>query len=308
MEGAANRPLISVIIPTFNKRETLRKVLLALGQQPADSPSFEIVVVDDGSQDHTRDMVKEIQASLLVPLIYEWQGNRGVSASRNRAIGMARGEISLLLGDDVIAPPGLLKQHAAVHQRHGPDRIVAIGPVSWPQDLEVTPFMHWLDHGGPQFCYDDIRGREMVDFRYFYTCNASLSTDLLRRHPFRENIRYGFEDMELGLRLQDDGFRFVFNPDALGYHDHPRDLKQFSRRQYLAGQSLWVAHRENPKMEDFFPPPRYTLRQAFRTAIRALGSPIAARVGARSWMVRYWKERLHLAYSRGYRAASRDRL
>ncbi len=77
-------PIISVIIPNFNKRETLRKGLKSLSNQDSSCPSFEIVVIDDGSNDNTGEMVETLTSESPVPVVDEWQPNRGVSAARNR--------------------------------------------------------------------------------------------------------------------------------------------------------------------------------------------------------------------------------
>lgn len=97
MQHTANK--ISVVIPLYNKRESItRAILSALSQEPAPR---EIIVVDDGSTDGSGDVVESLAAEHpSIRLIR--QPNGGVSAARNRAMEVASGEyVALLDGDDM---------------------------------------------------------------------------------------------------------------------------------------------------------------------------------------------------------------
>ena len=75
--SAAHAPLVSVIVPTFERREAVvRAVRSALGQTFRD---FEVLVVDDGSRDGTREAIGALDGAID----YLWQPNRGVAAARN---------------------------------------------------------------------------------------------------------------------------------------------------------------------------------------------------------------------------------
>jgi len=101
------RVLVSVIIPTYNRagflRECLQSVFLSLT-----SIDFEIIVVDDGSLDNTRDFVDSFNSSKIK---YIYQCNRGVSAARNRGITKSKGEwICFLDSDDLWSKGKIEKQ------------------------------------------------------------------------------------------------------------------------------------------------------------------------------------------------------
>ena len=97
--------MVSVIITTYNRRSFLREaVLSALGQSYGDT---EVVVIDDGSQDGSFDVVRDL------PIRYEWKENGGVSSARNLGIALARGEyLSFLDVDDLWKPEKLAVQLA----------------------------------------------------------------------------------------------------------------------------------------------------------------------------------------------------
>jgi glycosyltransferase involved in cell wall biosynthesis len=105
-------PLVSVIIPTFNRRSlVLRAIDSALAQTYR---NFEIIVQDDGSTDGTGDAV----ATLSGPIAYAWQPNRGLAAARNAAIRRSQGElVALLDSDDVWTTDKLEKCVRYLQQR-----------------------------------------------------------------------------------------------------------------------------------------------------------------------------------------------
>jgi len=90
--GSSVAPRFSVIVPTYNRADTIVDTLEALTRQTFDD--FEVVVVDDGSTDDTAAAVKSLD---LVGISYLWQPNGGVSAARNRGVDESRGEYVVFL-------------------------------------------------------------------------------------------------------------------------------------------------------------------------------------------------------------------
>lgn len=102
-------PAFSVIIPLYNKEREIGGTLRSVLAQSL--PPAEVIVVDDGSTDGSREVVESI-ASPLIRLVT--QSNAGVSAARNRAIAEAKGEYIALLDADDEWEPGFLAQIAAL--------------------------------------------------------------------------------------------------------------------------------------------------------------------------------------------------
>jgi len=298
---------LSVVINTYNKATTLERVLESLLHQEGIAPSlFEVIVRDDGSTDDT--------PRRLAALAGRWNGrltvsrgpNSGVSQARNEAVRQARGERVLLLGDDIVAGPALLRRHLEAHAAHPGGTWVVVGRVSWPRELEGDPFLFWLDNGGPQFAYSRIPSGGEIAPKYFYACNASLLREALLAHPFDPAITYGFEDVELGHRLRRLGYRFFYEPEACGFHHHPRSFREFRARQFMVGRSLHAALRNHPELRQIVAAPRFPPRRILRLALRGLVYPGARLAGSRRLMQSYWRTRLDLAMYRGYRSAARD--
>jgi GT2 family glycosyltransferase len=122
----------SVVIPTYERADGLRSVLLALARQTAAAEAFEVVVVDDGSGAATASML----AAIDVPyrLVVERQENSGPAAARNRGIAAASGRWCIFIDDDILADPGLVAGHIDAQERSGGMigigglRLRAVGP------------------------------------------------------------------------------------------------------------------------------------------------------------------------------------
>ncbi len=303
----AATPEISVVIPTYGKPDTLPLVIRHLESQTLPKERFEVVVIDDGSPDDTRERLRALAPSTPLAFRFLIQENRGVSATRNRGAREARAPIVLLIQDDILARPDLLERHLKIHREHPELSHAAVGRVTWPPDWPIDHFMSWLDSGGPQFRYHQVRGRTTVTFKHFYTCNVSLKRQAMLENPFDEEIVYGFEDIELAWRLQGRGFVFHYDEEAVGYHHHRRSFDDYRRRQFKAGQSMYIAFRNHPDLRGrtgitVIPPGKRA-----RTRLRGLLLPIAARLGARRTIEKYWRATLDEELVRGYeQARARD--
>jgi glycosyltransferase involved in cell wall biosynthesis len=187
---------VSVVIPTFNRAAFLREALESVSRQTY--PNFEVIVVDDGSTDGTREVVA---ASAARP-VYVYQENQGRGAARNAGVGRAQGELIAFLDSDDLWHPDRLARHVEFLARH-PDAVFVHGPV----DV--------IDEGGRP---DERASREMAR-RYArarrrgYTyenmldsCLIFTSTILVRRYLFDEVGVYDTrlmarEDLDWYLRV-----------------------------------------------------------------------------------------------------------
>src|SRR5262249_6845763 len=127
--------LFSIVIPTYERPDTLFQVLDAL-QRQLDPPSCEVVVVDDGSRDDTSARLVSYKPSY--PFRFFSQGNRGPAAARNRGVEEARGRYVLFLGDDTVPEAELLAAHAAAHAEKGDSQAAVLGYTTWPHDRRVS--------------------------------------------------------------------------------------------------------------------------------------------------------------------------
>jgi GT2 family glycosyltransferase len=237
--------LISVVVPTRNRVEILEKALRALNAQDFPAEQFEVVVVDDGSSDGTSARILAQLSEYQMKATLLRQAERGPAAARNLAVRHARGELILFFNDDVIATSGLLEEHFAAHEREQNLSVGVLGRVHWSPEVSVTPFMHWLEHGGPQFKYNEIKPGE-TSWRNFWTCNLSLRRRFLFENGmFDEDFPFAaWEDIELGYRLSRRGLKLIYNPAALAYHHHPVTLESSRKKMLVHGWSAAIMDRK----------------------------------------------------------------
>lgn len=229
------RPRLSVIIPTYNRGETLLKVLEGYKRQTARAEILEILVIDDGSTDGTGAAVAAFSPTSPITIRYLSQQNKGPATARNWGIREAKGTLLLLGDDDIIPAPTLVAEHLAWNQRYSDDHFAILGHVSWSPELHPTPFMEWMGREGVLFGYGSLLPGKEVGFEYFYSCNLSVKREFLMKNGvFDENFRTaGHEDIELGYRLANKGLRVLYNPEAIGYHYRHLSYAAACRRQEM---------------------------------------------------------------------------
>jgi GT2 family glycosyltransferase len=194
---------VSVVIATRDRARALERALRSLDEQIG-APPFEVIVVDNGSTDATRDVVERADGAHRMPVryVFEPQPNRG--KARNRGVEVADGHLVLFCDDDVLVPPGWVGAHDAAHTG---DRLVVNGPI-----LNVAS-------------YDERPRPSLANYSsaYLCTCNVSLPRySLIEVGGFDEAFfLYGWEDTELGVRLRTRGMRRKFAWDAYLWHVKP---------------------------------------------------------------------------------------
>lgn len=234
-------PRVSVILPTYNRQDRLKRVLAGLEKQSYPLNDFEVVVVSDGSSDGTDDYLRTLETPLqLIPL---FQPNQGVAATRNNGLRRATGDVVLFIDDDVVPSPKLIIEHLAWHEQYG-QNVVVMGPMLTPDDFDMAPWVQW-EQAMLMKQYDDmIKGRWEPTARQFYTGNTSLARrHILQAGGFDASFRRA-EDVELAYRLANQGLRFLFNPKAIGYHYAERSFNSWIAIPYAYGRNDVIFTRD----------------------------------------------------------------
>jgi glycosyltransferase involved in cell wall biosynthesis len=244
-------PYFSVVIPTFKRLPMLLRVLDALEDQTG-GPVFEVIVIDDGSNDDTVSVIGERRAKNYA-LIFRTQANSGPGQARNHGVSLANGRYVLFIGDDTVPEPRLLAEHARVHAEGKDDPLVAcLGYTGWPTGERVTAFMDYINDYGLQFGYKLIGDGEIVPFNFFYTSNISIDRQILGDAPFDTTFpAAAWEDIELAFRLDAQGLKIRYNARAVTRHYHPMTVDSFARRQYTVGRSGAIFYRKHPELAGF---------------------------------------------------------
>ncbi|HEY4381882.1 MAG TPA: glycosyltransferase [Acidobacteriaceae bacterium] len=211
----------SVLIPTFNRREVLARTLASVFAQEFPASEFEVIVVVDGSNDGTVEMLQGLSPQCGFQFIS--QANRGLPVARNVALEAAMGEYVLLLDDDIVCEPSLLRKHAEQHDLSenvvvfgslplhpdSPDCLVAEQWTTWWTRFQVR--LERETGAGPSSEFWVAAGAPAV--------NRSVSRALLNSLGCcDESMHDCHEDWDLGIRLWKAGIRFHFQADAIAYH------------------------------------------------------------------------------------------
>jgi glycosyltransferase involved in cell wall biosynthesis len=232
---------ISVVIPTYNRLDTLRYVIPALAAQDLRSDEFEVIVADSNSSDGTAEYLAEF--SKTAPHIRHLPGPyTGRAGARNAGIAAARAPIVLFTDADIIASRDLLSRHLARHAQH--TNLAVIGC-----EIQVDSYDAYLRKSGNPLERDPMHpaSRKHLTWLYFMTGNCSVTrADLDRVGRFDEAFTgYGHEDLELGYRLQHAGITIEYAAEAVNYHWHPVPFDEQQGRMELAGRSTVRFYRKH---------------------------------------------------------------
>lgn len=243
----------SVVIPTFNRLADLQHVVAAVrGQAKPPGVELEVVVVDDGSSDGTREWLSgEVDNQEVTSVRQE---NAGPARARNRGADSARGDVLLFLGDDTVPADGWLLAHLEEHRLFGGgDKATAVlGYTSFPSETD-SPFRIFINEWGAQFGYLLIEDPCAVPFNFFYTSNISLSRDrFLLDGGFREDFpAAAWEDIEFAYRGSRNGLKIRYQPRARVVHHHCVRPRTFCRRQRTSGLSAAIFADLHPELSAF---------------------------------------------------------
>jgi GT2 family glycosyltransferase len=191
---------ISVVIATRDRASYLERALESFDRQIA-APSFEVVVVDNGSTDDTRTVSTRWAERKGFPVRYLFVAQPNRAKARNHGVAIADGYLVLFCDDDVVVPPGFLAAHEAAHAKTG---LVVNGPIVNVPSYEDRPKPTVANYSGAFLC----------------TCNGSFPKHVFEEiGGFDEGFDlYGWEDSELGLRLREAGLHRRFAWDAYLWH------------------------------------------------------------------------------------------
>ncbi|MEA2494723.1 MAG: hypothetical protein QOJ29_2634 [Thermoleophilaceae bacterium] len=233
---------ISVVMPTYDRRDELTTALDALTRQTTGLDAFELVLVEDARNSALPPLPD-------LPLRVLRADRPGASAARNTGWRAASSPLVLFIGDDIIAAPDLVAEHLAWHEGHRGDEVGVLGLVEWARSLRRDAFMTWLDQG-IQFDYGSIQG-EQAGAGHFYTANVSLKRMMLERVGGFDEERFPFlyEDIDLGMRLTDAGFRLLFNRAARAEHLHQPRIEDWRARMRLVApaERRWIEAHPDQK-------------------------------------------------------------
>jgi GT2 family glycosyltransferase len=232
---------VTVIIPTRNRWDILRRTLDALAQQTVQG--FDVIVVVDGTDQ---------QPPELAPARVVEKEHGGPGAARNFGVAHTDRPLVLFLGDDMIPDQQLIERHVVRHQQQPDPNVGVLGLAVWHPDVAAGEIQRWLDWSGLQFEYAKIEGDDAGP-RRFYSCNVSMKRDFFTSvGGFDEDFTYYYEDLDIAARLEQRGFVLKFERAALTRHLHHYEWPDIQRRFSGIAQGEWLMARKHPQFRPWF--------------------------------------------------------
>lgn len=231
-------PRVTVIIPTNRPTAVVGPCLRALAEQDFDPRETEVLVVHNGpgAPPSWPNDAWPFQISVL------HIDEASASAARNAGLDRARGEIILVLNDDVLPGPNLVAAHATAHERLKQPGLV-LGHCDWPTYDDETVFDRMVHTTSMLFFYDQMRAHQWYGFRHAWTLNLSWNRAITEAVRFDERIRFYYEDLEWAHRVEQRfGARVWYEPEANAVHDHRHTLAGYLDHEFnmgLTAPTLW---------------------------------------------------------------------
>lgn len=238
--NAADRPRVSVIIPTFDRARQLDACLASLCEQTYPPDRFEVVVVDDGSPAPLDDVVGPYASRLNIQLVR--QQNRGPAAARNRGRAAATGSLLAFTDDDCLAEPGWLEAFARTHVETPEHFLGGRTENGCNENLYSVTSQLVLDSAYRYY------NRDPDDAAFFASSNIAVPANGFDAvGGFSADFRIASEDRDLCDRWRHGGLRLRTIPAARVWHAKKLRLQSFVRQHFNYGRGAFQFHRERAR-------------------------------------------------------------
>lgn len=271
---------ISVVIPTYNRQELLKKTIISLVNQSLSKEEFEVIICDDGSKDKPISLIEKFKKNLNIRYFYQEDKGFRAGAARNIGLKEAKGDIVLFLDTGVVLEENALANHFIIHKEYnepialigymyGFDELnenkqainsVGINPNNVGEGIKKLKHLKIFDRREKIF---EKNGENLLNWKapwiIFWTGHLSVPRkECLELKGFDESLdSWGYEDIDLGIRWFVKGYKIIMSREVSSIH-LPHDkfkstLKASERREYsnkkkkilldkynLAALKLWM--------------------------------------------------------------------
>lgn len=228
---------VSIILPTYNQCERLKIVLEILKEQNYEKSNYEVIVVDDGSTDTTEQIVNSIESTY--DLIYKKHSkNLGRSVTRNTGAEIASGELLIFMDSDRVPGKNFINEHLKLHKGYKGRVVIGNNLELFTSNIEdkVDELIDNFKNNEKKILrqsryynyaecvtkiYDDEgKTASGIAWLSLFSGNFSIKKDSFNEvGKFDINFKtWGFENFELGYRLQSKGYEFYYSKNAYNIH------------------------------------------------------------------------------------------
>ena len=255
---------ISVVIPTFNRKEMLYPVVLCLLNQDTQI-EYEIVIIDSGTDD-TQSVILQLQSQFGEKIVYKKIKHcHNRSLLRNKGAVLSKSEIIVFLDNDMLVDSDFIQKHYDAHQKVD-EKTIVLGKRHQVLEFNAGEF----GYGNLLKNFDLIKRLPNVadvrdylikykgytietinnPWQFMYSHNVSMKRSVFEKSGgfnVKFGEEWGYEDLEYGLRLYRQGFKFTMDDTNYGYHQPHFERKLPSFEFGEANRLLFV--KENPCYE-----------------------------------------------------------
>jgi len=231
------KPFFSIIIPTYNRSDRLAECLKALVRLNYPRDSFEVIVVDDGSEVVPDNIWEAVQYDIQIKLIT--QTNAGPAAARNSGALKAKGDF-LVFTDDDCRPQSNWLSVVAEHFNNNPDTGIGGKMINaLPENLYSTASQLLIDY------LQSYYNRVPSDATFLTTSNLAVAKNaFFDANGFDTTFPLAAgEDREFCARWRRQGRNLDYIPEAIVLHAHELSFRSFIRQHFNYGQGAYYYHK-----------------------------------------------------------------
>lgn len=238
-----DRSRVTVVLPTYNRKESLKRCLAALLLCDPGGSRVDVLVVDDGSGDGTAEMVRALNAGNSGPFTFRClsQPNQGQAVARNTGLAAANTDLVLFIDDDCVPDPAWLRSLVETDWESGiggaGGKIVAAERDNW-----VSRYCRYIR-------FNDFPSHQWKQLKFINTANCAYRRSaLLAVRGMERHLSGGGEDLDLSWRVMLLGYRLEYRPEAVVHHFHRENLRVLFRTFWTRGyrstlrRILWEFH------------------------------------------------------------------
>lgn len=225
----------SIIIPTFNRGELLKKIITKISKSESLELIKEILICDSYSQDGTKEILSNLKNDYPKLDIQHLHTKNNISMKRNLGINNAQTNFLIFFDDDCEPNKDCIKNH--INCLLSSEKKIFSGAVKFPSSqIKKDNYIRYRDSRHRYF--DNLPEKSKINFKQIVTMNLALKkneiidNDLLFDEDF---LAYGMEDNEFGYRAELKGFKLLKSRAEIIHHDW-HDLDTFKKKIYITAR------------------------------------------------------------------------
>ncbi|MCL6559613.1 MAG: glycosyltransferase [Firmicutes bacterium] len=240
-DNGKTAPLVSIVVVCLNEESSISGCLNSLLSQEFPKNLYEIIAVDGGSEDKTREIVKQFPVALITD-DFSSLGRR-----RNIGVRASKGMFIAFIDADCFADSMWLNRLVGVLPASAPEVAAVTGPNAVVEGdsgfARVVGYMQqtFLGCGGSPQC------RQFKNLSHVISapnCNALYRRDILLENPYDDGLTWG-EDADLNCRLRKKGYKFLYCSQAVVWHYRVNSVAGLVKKMHAYGYAMAVISLKN---------------------------------------------------------------